>query len=273
MTAAIHPTAIVHPNAKLAEGVRIGPYAIIEGPAEIGEGCLIQAHAILTGHVRMGSRNTIGYGALIGADPQDYSFQPSTESWVVIGDDNRIREYVTIHRGTKPATETRVGNHCFLMAGVHLAHNTQVADRVVIANNALLGGYVEIETGVFIGGGSVFHQFIRVGRQAMVRGNCAFSKDIPPFVIAAGVNSVAGLNAVGLRRGGFTAFERQEIRTAFKLLYRSGLNISQALQAASERTWGPAATEFFAFAVAAKRRGLCGLFGTKRGEPPAEEEA
>jgi len=270
MTIDIHPTAIVHPEAKLGAGVRIGPYAVIEGPAEIGDGCVIQAHAVITGHVRMGERNFIGYGAAIGGDPQDHSFHPEMQAWVVIGDDNHIREYVTIHRGSKPDTETRVGNKCMLMVGVHLAHNVHLDDSVVIANDALLAGYVQVGAGVFIGGGSVFHQHIRIGRKVMVRGNCSFSKEIPPFVIAAGVNRVAGLNAIGLRRNGFTTAERQEIQSAFNLLYRNGLNASQALHAASKKSWGPAATEFFEFVATAKRRGVCSLM--KNGAGAEEEE-
>ena len=270
VSTAIHPTAIIHPDAKLAADVRVGPYVVIEGPAEIGVGCVIQAHAVITGHVRIGANNTIGYGAVIGADPQDYSFHPETKSWVAIGENNRIREYVTIHRGTKPDTTTRLGSDCFLMAGVHLAHNTEVADRVVIANNVLLGGYTRIATGAFIGGGSVFHQFVRVGRQAMIRGNCAFSKDVPPFTIAAGVNCVAGLNAVGLRRSGLSAAQRGEIKEAFKLLYKSGKNTTQALAEASQRTWGPEATEFLEFVAAAKLKGICGPMRS-RGEGGSEE--
>ena len=265
MSHAIHPTAIVHPEAQLGDGVRIGPYVVIEGPAEIGPGCTIQAHAVITGHVRMGAHNTVGYGAILGADPQDYSFHPETESWVTIGESNRIREYVTIHRGTGAGTETRLGNHCFLMAGVHLAHNTRVENRVVIANDVLLGGHVQIGENAFIGGGTVFHQFIRVGRNAMVGGNCSFGKDIPPFVMALRINVVAGLNAIGLRRNGFTAAQRQEIKEAFALLYKSGHNTTQALEAARCRTWGPEACEFFAFVAAAKRRGICALSKSRHG--------
>ena len=139
----IHPTAIVHPDARLGAGVRVEPFAVINGPAEIGDGCVIQSHAVITGWTRMGANNTIGYGAIIGADPQDYAFKPETESWVILGDNNRIREYATIHRGTGERAETRVGSHCFLMVGVHVGHNTQIADRVVIANNVLLGGHVQ----------------------------------------------------------------------------------------------------------------------------------
>lgn len=260
----IHPTAIVHPGARLGAGVRIGPYAVIEGPAEIGEGCTIAAHAIVTGHVRMGVNNAIGYGAILGADPQDYAFDPSTESWVVLGDNNRVREYATLHRGTTAGSETTVGSHCFLMAGAHLGHNARVADRVVIANNVLLAGHVHVGHGAFLGGGSVFHQFVRVGRQAIVQGNSAMSKDVPPFLIASGLNRVAGINAVGLRRSGLGTAQRQEIKAAFKLLYKSGLNTAQALAAAAKQEWGAEAAAFFAFAAEARKRGLCDLLVSSR---------
>ena len=271
MQAPIHPTAIVHPKAKLGCDVQIGPYAVIEGPAEIGAGCIIQAHAVITGHVRMGANNSVGYGAIIGADPQDYAFDPQTESWVVIGDNNRIREYVTIHRGTGANTETRLGSHCFLMAGVHMGHNSQVGDRVVIANDVLLAGHVHIHSGAFIGGGAVFHQYVRIGRQAMVGGNTSFGKDVPPFLVAARINSVAGINAIGLRRSGLNSAQRQEIKDAFKLLYKSGLNTSQALEAAKGRTWGAEATEFFEFVAGAKKRGICDLLTLKRAGAESEE--
>ncbi|MEI6351516.1 MAG: acyl-ACP--UDP-N-acetylglucosamine O-acyltransferase [Verrucomicrobiota bacterium] len=261
-----HPTAIIHRDAKFGTDVKIGPYAVIEGAAEIGAGCVIQAHAVITGNVRMGANNTIGYGAIIGADPQDYAFDPATESLVVIGDNNRIREHVTIHRGTGAGTETRLGNNCFLMTGVHVGHNAQIGDRVVIANNVLLAGHVHIDDGVFIGGGAVFHQFIRVGRQAIVQGNSAMSKDVPPYLIGCTINSVAGLNSIGLRRSGLSAATRLEIKIAFKLLYMSGLNTAQALAAAKERTWGPEAEAFFEFVAKAKRRGICDLVAGRSGQ-------
>ena len=268
----IHPTAIVHPGATLGAGVRIGPYAVIEGPAQIGDGCVIQSHAVITGWVRMGANNTIGYGAIIGSDPQDYAFDPATESWVIIGDNNRIREYATLHRGTGQGAETRVGNNCFLMTGVHVGHNSQIADRVVIANNALLGGHVHIGPGVFIGGGAVFHQFVHVGRQAIIQGKAGIGKNVPPFLIGAEINCVAGINIIGLRRSGMSAAQRQEVKDAFKLLYKSGLNTSQALAAAKERQWGPEGTEFFEFVAASKKRGICDLLVSRPGAGKPEEE-
>ena len=258
-----HRTAVIHPDAEIAEDVEIGPYAVIEGAARIGAGCLIQAHAIIGGHVVMGERNLIGYGAVIGADPQDFAFKPDVRSEVRIGNDNRIREHVTIHRGTTEGSATIVGDHCFLMVGAHLGHNVRLGNHVIIANNSMLGGYVQVEDRVFIGGGCVFHQFIRVGRLAICQGASGFSKDIPPFTMAAGRNSVAGLNVVGLRRAGLSAVQRAEIKAAFALFYRSGLNVKQALAAAGERSWNEQAQAFWDFVRAAGKRGLCNFLGTR----------
>ena len=190
----IHPTAVVHADAKIASDVEIGPFVCIEGPAEIGAGCVLLAHTVLTGRVRLGSDNQIGYGAVIGAPSQHLSFPPDHPGEVVIGDANTIRELCTIHRSTVAGGATRIGDHNYLMAGAHLGHDVQLGNHTIIANNALLGGHVEVGDRVFIGGGSVFHQHIRVGRLAIVQGASAFSKDIPPFTLAAERNSVAGLN-------------------------------------------------------------------------------
>ena len=261
----IHPTAIIHPDAQISDDVKIGAFVCIEDAAQIGAGCEIQAHAVLSGDVRIGKNNRIGYGAVIGAWPQDLSFDPKRKSSVVIGDNNTIRELCTIHRATGEGNATRVGNNNFLMAGAHLAHEVQLGDHIIIANNALLGGHVRVEDRVFIGGGCVFHQFVRVGRLAICQGLSAFSKDIPPFTLAAERNTVAGLNVVGLRRAGFSATQRTEIKDAFKLLYKSGLNTAQALKNAAQREWDENARAFFDFVAAAKKRGICDLLETSRG--------
>jgi UDP-N-acetylglucosamine acyltransferase len=266
----IHPTAVVHPDALLGADVIIGPYAVIEGAAKIGDGCEIQAHAIVGAHVEMGRDNVIGYGAVIGGDPQDFAFKPQVRSTVRIGDGNKIREYCTIHRGTTENSATTVGHSCFLMGGAHLAHNVSLGDHVIIANNALLGGHVQVAERVFIGGGCVFHQHIRVGRLAICQGASAFSKDIPPFTTAAERNGIAGLNVVGLRRAGLSAAQRTEIKEAFGLLYRQGLNTTQALAAAKERTWGPEGQAFFDFVAASRRRGICDLLGYRGGGAAGE---
>ena len=215
----IHPTAIIHPEATVSPDAEIGPYVCIEGPAEIGAGCVLQAHAVLAGRVRLGRDNRIGYGAVIGAWPQDLSFQPGRESGVEIGEGNTIRELCTIHRATTEGGLTRLGDANYLMAGAHLAHDVKIGSHVIIANNALLGGHVEVQDRVFIGGGCVFHQFIRVGRLAIAQGASAFSKDIPPFALGAERNTVAGLNTVGLRRAGRRpgSARRSRARSSFSI--------------------------------------------------------
>jgi UDP-N-acetylglucosamine acyltransferase len=266
----IHPTAILHPEAQLDPSVTVGPYAVIEGPAVIGPGCTIAAHAIIGGHVVMGANNAIGYGAIIGGDPQDFAFKPEVKSRVVIGSGNRIREYATLHRGTKEGTDTVVGNDCFLMAGAHLAHNVRLGNNVILANNVLLGGYVDISDRVFVGGGCVFHQFIRVGAYVICQGMSGFSKDIPPFCLAAEKNFVAGLNVIGLRRSGFNAAQRAEIKRAFDLLYRRGLNTSQALATAKTETWD-VAQPFWDFVAGAKKKGICAFIATEGGAEGSDE--
>jgi len=252
----IHPTAIVSPKAVLADDVEIGPGVLVGEGAVIGSGCVIQAHAIIENRVTMGHGNLVGFGVVIGAAPQDFSHGPEIESEVRIGNNNRFREYVTIHRGTKPGTATTVGNDCFLMVGTHLAHNVRLDDHVIITNNCLLAGYVDVAEGAVLGGGSVFHQFVRIGRRAMVAGGSSFNKDIPPFVTANFRNVLIGINVVGLRRAGFSAAARVEIRRAFKLVFRSGLPVREALARARESEWTPEATEFFDF-IAASKRGTC----------------
>lgn len=267
----IHPTAIIHPDAQIAANVAIGPYAVIEGAAVIGEGCVIQAHAIIGAHVVMGKNNAIGHGALIGGDPQDFAFKPEVRSRVVIGDHNRIREYATLHRGTVEGSDTVVGDHCFLMAGAHLAHNVCLGNHVVLANNVLLGGYVQMGDRVFAGGGAVFHQFVRVGEYTICQGRSGFGKDIPPFVIAAERNGIAGLNIIGLRRSGFDAAQRGEIKRAFDLLYRSGRNVAQAQEAARAESWSEPGRRFWEFVATAKKRGLCAWLGARKIGSPEEE--
>ncbi len=253
----IHPTAVIDPAAQVHPTARVGAYVCIEGPAVVGPACVLEAHAVLTGDVQLGADNRIGHGAIIGGWPQDRAYDPVTASSVRIGDRNIIREHCTIHRGTSPGSATVVGNGCFLMVGSHLGHNTRLGNNVVLANHVLLAGHVEMGDGVFAGGSSVFHQHMRVGRGAMIQGNSSLGMDLPPFTMAAEINRVVGLNVVGMRRGGFSRGERTEIKAAFKLLYGSNLNVTQALEAAAGRTWGPGATEFFAFVAGARKRGVC----------------
>lgn len=258
----IHATAIVDPGAHIGSDVEIGPYSVIGPAVKIGDGTIVQSHVVFESEVNIGTKNFIGHGTIIGTAPQDLSFSPERKTKIDIGNENVIREHCTIHRGTAEGSATTLGNKNFLMVGAHVGHNCEIGNNVIIANNCLLGGYVRVDNGAFLGGGCVFHQFMHVGRLVIAQGGSAFSKDIPPFVIAAERNYVFGLNVIGLRRAGFSAEERDEIKAAFKLIYASGLNVSTALEKASTMKFGSVAREFFDFVAHAKKRGICPL---KRG--------
>ena len=265
----IHPTAIVDPVARMGKDVEIGPFSVIGPQATIGEKTVVQSHVVIEGEVAIGHGNFIGHGAAIGAPPQDVSFSPERKTRVEIGNDNIIREYCTIHRGSPQGSATKIGDKNFLMAGAHIGHNCVIGNNVIIANNCLLAGHVRVDDGAFLGGGSTFHQFMHIGRLVMIQGSSAFGKDLPPFVIAAERNYVYGLNVVGLRRAGFSATDREEIKAAFKLVYTTGLNISQALEKAATMKFGAPAREFVDFVANAKKRGICPL---KRGVERALHE-
>jgi UDP-N-acetylglucosamine acyltransferase len=258
----VHPTAIVDPSAKIGASAEIGPFSIVGSQVTIGDKTIVQSHVVIEGQVTIGSGNLIGHGAIIGAPPQDVSFSPQRRTKVDIGNDNIIREYCTIHRGTAEGSATKIGDKNFLMAGAHVGHNCEIGNNVVIANNCLLAGYVRVDHTAFLGGGSTFHQFMHIGRLVMVQGSSAFGKDLPPFVIAAERNSVFGVNVVGLRRAGFSAKDREEIKAAFKLIYLSRLNLGQALKKAATMNFAAPAREFLDFVANAKKRGICPL---KRG--------
>ena len=255
----IHPAAIVDPKARIGAGVEIGPFSIIGSQALIGEKTTVQSHVVIEREVTIGSGNFIGHGAIIGAPPQDVSFSPERKTRVEIGNENIIREYCTIHRGSAEGSATKIGDKNFLMAATHIGHNCLIGNNIIIANNCLLAGHVRVDDGAFLGGGSTFHQFMHVGRLVMVQGSSAFGKDLPPFVIAAERNFVFGVNVVGLRRAGFSAKDRDEIKGAFRLVYLSGLNISQALDKAATMKFGKHAREFLDFVADAKKRGICPL--------------
>jgi UDP-N-acetylglucosamine acyltransferase len=257
--AKIHPTAIVDPNAKLGANVEIGPFSIIGPHVTIGDKTTVQSHVVIEAEVAIGPGNSIGHGAIIGVPPQDVSFSPERKTKVEIGNDNIIREYCTIHRGSPEGSATKIGDRNFLMAGAHIGHNCLIGNNVVIANNCLLAGFVRVDDGAFLGGGSTFHQFMQVGRLVMVQGSSAFGKDLPPFVVAAERNCVFGLNIVGMRRAGLSARDREEIKEAFKLIYQSGLNTSQALEKGRTMTFSAPAREFLDFVASSKKRGICPL--------------
>src|SRR6266404_2266959 len=243
----IHPTAIVDPTAKIAADVTIGPYAVIGARTAIGARSAIASHVVIEADVTIGLDNVVDHAAIIGTAPQDLSFSGERRTYVEIGNENVIREHCTIHRGSADGSVTKLGHKNFLMAGAHVGHNCEIGNNVIIANNCLLGGHVRVGDGAFLGGACVFHQNLSVGRLAITQGASAFSKDIPPFVIAAERNYVFGLNAIGLRRSGFSAKDRDEIKAAFKLIYASGLNVGDAIKKAADMKLGDAAREFLDF--------------------------
>jgi UDP-N-acetylglucosamine acyltransferase len=262
----IHPTAVVEAGAELGAGTSVGPGAFIAAGAKIGADCVIGPHAVIFQHVTLGPRCRVHAHAVLGDLPQDLTFTPA-ESFVRIGADCVIREGVTIHRGTKPATATVVGAGCFLMANSHLAHNVQLGARVILANGVLLAGYAEVGDGVFMGGNAGVHQFVRIGRLAILQGLAGASQDVPPFctLVGAAINRVAGLNSVGLRRAGLTPEQRLEIKRAFKLLYCTGLTYRAAVaRIRAELPAGPA--HEMADFVAASKRGIVGYGGAAGGD-------
>lgn len=234
MTTSIHPTAVIHPGAELHPSVRVGPYAVIGEHVKIGPETRIGAHVVLDGRTEIGAHNQIFPGAAIGLESQDRKFDGSL-NLVKIGDNNQIREYVTINRATYADGMTVIGNDNLLLAYVHIAHDCWIEDRVTIANAVSMGGHVHIESRATVGGVSAIHQFVRIGHLAMIGGMGRIDRDVPPYMLVEGNPSrVRALNQVGLQRAGLDKLDNGEIlwslKKAFKVLYRSGLTLNQALE-------------------------------------------
>lgn len=238
----VHSTAVVHPNAQLAQDVEIGPYAVIEEHVRIGPGTRVGSHAFLTGWTEIGRNNVIHPGAVVGHEPQDLGWKGG-RSYLKIGDNNVIREYATIHRGTKEESSTVVGNNNFLMGLSHIAHNCQIGNHVILANGGLLAGYTVVEDRAFISGNVVVHQFTRLGMLSMMSGGGATSKDVPPFMIVAGRSEVYGVNLVGLRRTGVARDTIRQIKNAYLMLFKSGLATKTAIEKLEAGEAGPVSKE------------------------------
>ena len=262
----IHPTAIVDPSAQIDPSATVGAYAMIEGPVKLAANVVIGAHAHVIGDTTIGQGTKIGRAAIIGELPQDPSFDPATQSFTIIGENNVIREQATVHRGSKPGSATRIGDNNFIMANAHFAHDVQLGDRNVVANAALIAGHVHIGNNTFIGGGAVFHQFIRVGDYCVIQGNSGFGKDIPHYCAAQRINRMTGLNVIGLRRQGFNSADRALIKELFDLIFRSGRNLSQALAVARQREWPPHCEKFLQFIETPSKRGICPVRSGSEGE-------
>ena len=255
----IHSTAIIHPQAKLDPSVRVGPFAVIDAGVELGADCVVGPHVYLTGETKIGIGNQFHAGCVIGDAPQDLKYQDEPTN-VRIGDNNVFREHFTVHRSTKPDGVTIIGSNNFLMANAHVGHNCEIGNHVIMANGALLAGHVTVQDRAFISGNCLIHQGTRVGALAMMQGGAGIGQDLPPFTIAKNVNEICGLNIIGLRRAGFSAEQRLELKQLYKFLFRSGKNLRAAIAEASEKFTSPGAKTMLEF-VATAKRGVCSDLG------------
>ena len=225
----IHHTAIISSSAKLGTSVKVGPYAVIEDDVEIGPECEIGAHSVIKRFTRLGARNRVFEQVVLGGEPQDVKFRNET-SYLEIGDDNLIREFSTFHRANGGGQTTRVGSRNFFMVGMHVAHNCQIGDDNIFANEVALAGHIVVEDHVFVSNNVGAHQFVRMGRFAMVGGKSKIVQDVLPFLITDGnPPRVRGLNSVGLRRAGFSVEARAALKHAYQVLFRNGLPLEDAL--------------------------------------------
>ncbi len=235
----IHPTAVIHPRARLGEGCKVGPYCVIGEHVVLGAGCTLHSHVVVDGHTRLGQGNEIFPFASIGLKTQDLKWKGGT-THTEIGDGNTFREYVTIHSATGDGEVTRVGSHNHILAYCHLAHNVTLGDHNIMSNVATLAGHVTVEDHVVIGGLAAVHQFCRIGRLAMIGGCSKVVQDVPPFMMADGNPAqTRTVNKVGLERNGVAEESQTALRQAYKILFRDGLTISNALvRIEGESRWG-----------------------------------
>lgn len=261
MRTQIDPRAVVHPTAELGDGVRLAPYAVVGEGVVIGAETTIGPHAVIERWTAIGARCRVGSNAVLGGDPQhlDYKGAPT---YLEIGDDNDIRELAVIHRSALPGGRTMIGSHNTIMAQAHVAHDCILGDYTVIASLAGLAGHVEVEDGVMIGGVTGVHQFVRIGAYSMVGGSSRLSQDVPPYMTVAGSPAtVRGLNTVGLRRYGFKFDQRRELKAVYRTLYRSDLNVSQALAKIRLQSSLSAPVAHLVQFVEGSKRGICSQFG------------
>ncbi len=252
----IHPTAIVHPNARIDRGVEIGPYCIVGEHVSVGTGTVLQAHVVVNGWTEIGEGCEIYPFASIGAASQDRKYE-GERACTRIGNRTTVREYVSIQRATGENQVTAVGDDCLLLAYVHIAHNCLVGNGVTMSNLAQLAGHCVIGDNATVGGMAGLHQFTRIGRHAFVGGDSKLTRDLPPFFLCDGNPAqTRGVNSVGLRRAGFSAGDRAEIKRFYKLLYRSNLNLSQAIEAMKAEVQTDSGREIVAFLEAESQLGV-----------------
>jgi UDP-N-acetylglucosamine acyltransferase len=248
--------ARVHPDAVIGPRTRIGEFCVVEQDVEIGADCVIEPYVFVKRWTTMGDRNEISAGTVLGTDPLDKNFK-GDRSYLRIGADNKIREHYTVSRGTQPESVTSIGDGNYVMTSGHIAHNCAIGSNTVIASCALVAGHVTVEDQAFISGGVVVHQYSRIGRLAMVGGNTRVNSDLPPFFLYTGFDVVVkGLNLVGLRRAGFTFEQVSALKKAYRLLYRAGLKLEEALGRIESEVPGEEARHLVRF-IRESKRGIC----------------
>lgn len=251
----IHSTAIVDGRAEIEPTAEIGPYVVIDGPVVVGAGTRVLAHAVIEGHTSLGRENVVHPGAVLGGAPQDLSYG-GEETRLEIGDRNVFREHVYVHRGTKSGGTTRIGSDCYLMGHAHVAHDCRLEDFVIMASGAVLGGHVEVGERAFVSGNCVVHQFVRVGRLALMRGLSRTSRDVPPFCIMDDLHVVRAINRIGLRRAGIPVERIRALQRAFAHLFGRRRHLRRALAELEAESPANEVLELLQF-IRASRRGVC----------------
>jgi UDP-N-acetylglucosamine acyltransferase len=255
-SAIIAPTARIHPDAVVGPRTRVGEFCVIEQDVVIGADCLFEPYCFVKRWTTLGDGNEISAGTALGTDPLDKNFT-GERSYLRIGNGNKIREHYTISRGTKPETVTTLGDGNYIMTSGHVAHNCTIGNNIVIASCSLVAGYVDVEDHAFISGGVVIHQYSKIGRLAMVAGNTRVNLDLPPFFMFAGYDARAvGLNAVGLKRAGFSVAQLAMVKKAYRVLYRSGLSLEDALRKIESELADENTLHLVRF-VRGSQRGIC----------------
>lgn len=250
-----HPTAVISSKAQIADDVDIGPYVTIEDDVAIGPGCRFYAGSHVCSGTTIGPGCIVHMGASLGGDPQDLSYK-GAKSYLKTGCNNVFREYVTVHKGTEEGSSTLIGDNNYFMCLSHVAHNCKIGNNVVICNNTMLAGYVEIEDRVFISATCLVHQFVRIGTLAMVGGGVRLNKDFPPYMSTAADNIVESYNIIGLKRAGVDAKTRAAVKQAYRILYREDLNIKNALEKIVSIEENPEIKHLVDF-IKLSKRGVC----------------
>ena len=252
----IHPTAVISQKAKLGTNVSVGPYAVIEDNVKVGANSEVGPHAVIMQYAQMGEDNLVHKGAVIGHHPQDLKFDPHCKSYLKIGNGNVFREYCTVHRGTEPESSTIIGNNNYFMGFSHVAHNCRIGNNVILCNGAIAAGHVQVDDKAFISGYVLIHQYVHVGRLAMFSGGARVSKDVPPFMMACERNEIWSLNLVGLERAGIEDDEIKKLKKLYRIFYRSGLNVKQALAQIEKQTIDSPLVDEFVHFVKKSRNGV-----------------